>query len=76
MWGARMLGVTRERNAFVPARLWGRHLLALTSLRLSLRVLWEEVEEGVGAGRGGGEVTGMGNRLWVMTIEIFLGRYE
>lgn len=36
----------------------------------------EEVEAGVGAGRGGGEVTGMGNRLWVMTIEIFLGGYE
>lgn len=71
-----MLGVTRGRNAFVPASLWGRHLLALTSPRLSLRVQRMEAEEGVGTGKGEGEVTGMESRLWVMTIEIFLGEYE
>lgn len=37
---------------------------------------WKEAEEGVETGKGEGEVTGMWTRLWVMTIEIFLGEYE
>lgn len=43
-WGV----VTRGQNAFVTASLWGRHLLALTSLRL------EKTEAVVGDAWGGG----------------------
>lgn len=62
--------MTRGWNAFVPASLWGRHLLALTSLRL------EEAEAGVGDVWGSGGFTEMQNWLLVMTIEIFLGGAE
>lgn len=44
------LGVTRGWNVFVLGSLWGRHLLGLTNLRLSLDWDggWEEKEAGGG----------------------------
>lgn len=54
---------------FVLGRLWGRHLLVLTNLRLAL---WGRWVGGRGSG-GGGMGYRNGNGLWVMTMEIFLG---
>ncbi len=54
---------------FVLGSLRGRHLLVLTNLRLAL---WGD------RGGSGGGVIGQsnGNRLQVMTMEIFLGDVE